>query len=108
VKAPSLRAVLLDESGARGRPRAVPRAGHRPAVRRLQVSSEVGWGTTFRIYLPRAARSLELAPSAAAAGAARAGDGPDRRGSGDGPAADEGRSSSPGYTVLVARTPPRR
>ena len=31
----------------------------------IQVSSEVGWGTTFRVYLPRADRALEpTAPSA--------------------------------------------
>jgi two-component system, cell cycle sensor histidine kinase and response regulator CckA len=34
----------------------------------IRVSSELGWGTTFRVYLPRADRSLEPVPPPSAAG----------------------------------------
>jgi len=34
----------------------------------IQVASELGWGTTFRIYLPRAEKPLEPASPAPAAG----------------------------------------
>src|SRR6185503_8842191 len=38
----------------------------------IQVSSELGWGTTFRIYLPRAAKTMEpAAPVTAPAAASR-------------------------------------